>query len=148
MVVSSYKEPVQFSANVCWTEVVMVIPSLGLWLLALVTCDRWPVTGDTWNLTSDTWYLTPDTRFNIYLLLQFVNYYLHYHTEAKISVLGHVLSTWSEWMKSTFPTGETWLAHPFKRRLEDTGQIAYLAKVLRFADIIVTNSHTNYEQNI
>ena len=31
--------------------------SLWLWLLALVTCDRWQVKRDTWHVTSDTWHL-------------------------------------------------------------------------------------------
>ena len=36
-----------------------------LWLLALVTSDRWQVTPDTWrlHLTPDTWNVTADTYF-------------------------------------------------------------------------------------
>ena len=31
-----------------------------LWLLALVTVDRWHATCDTWHSTHDAWHMTPD----------------------------------------------------------------------------------------
>ena len=34
-----------------------------LWLLALVTCDRWQVTCDMWHVTYDMWHLTSDPLF-------------------------------------------------------------------------------------
>ena len=34
-----------------------------LWVLMLVTCDRWHKTRDTWHLTIKTWHLTPDIFF-------------------------------------------------------------------------------------
>ena len=35
--------------------------SLWLWLLALVTCDRWHMTHDPWKVTHYMWYVTLDT---------------------------------------------------------------------------------------
>ena len=39
-----------------------------LWMLVLVTCDRWNATRVTWHMTHDIWHLTPDTwnlKYNI-----------------------------------------------------------------------------------
>ena len=39
---------------------------LWLWLLALVTCDRWQVTCDMWHVIYDPWNMTTDVWLNLY----------------------------------------------------------------------------------
>ena len=40
-----------------------------LWLLALVTCDRWHVAGDIWHVTGDIWHVRHDSFFCIHFVI-------------------------------------------------------------------------------
>ena len=43
-----------------------------LWLLVLLTGDRWQVTGDRWHATRQTWQKTCDTWHNTYFYLLYI----------------------------------------------------------------------------
>ena len=50
-----------------------------LWLLALITCDRWQATRNTRQVICDMWHLTPDLWYFdlIYLIFLYLLFYPH-----------------------------------------------------------------------
>ena len=62
--------------------------NLSLWLLALVTCDRWQVTPDTWQVTGDTWHLTKKKKKIFYLFFWYQWYYPHMSRDSVSPICG------------------------------------------------------------
>ena len=58
-----------------------------LWLLAIVTYERWQVTGDrkpdTWHMTHDTWHTTSEYIFFYFVILFYLLYWCYYQNTAR-----------------------------------------------------------------